>query len=120
MDPHRKKNENNESHQLECKTARDEVDGFLLLVGAAGAVNILYRRDLAAAAERGEDIDAVRKQLQTEYEDALVNPYVAAERGYVDAVIAPRDTRSAITSALSMLRDKRRTLPPRKHGNIPL
>jgi propionyl-CoA carboxylase beta chain len=92
----------------------------IAVVGAAGAVNILYRRDLAAAAARGEDVETVRKQLQTEYEDALVNPYVAAERGYVDAVIAPRDTRSAITSALSMLRDKRRTLPPRKHGNIPL
>ncbi len=92
----------------------------IAVVGAAGAVNILYRRDLAAAAERGEDVEAVRKNLQTEYEDALVNPYVAAERGYVDAVIAPRDTRHAVTSALSVLRDKRRTLPPRKHGNIPL
>ncbi|MET3804978.1 propionyl-CoA carboxylase beta chain [Nakamurella sp. UYEF19] len=92
----------------------------IAVVGAAGAVNILYRKDLAAAGERGEDVAARRAQLQEEYENALVNPYMAAERGYVDAVIAPRNTRSAITSALKMLRDKRRVLPPRKHGNIPL
>ena len=55
--------------------------------------------------------------LQHGFTDSLLGWY---ERGYVDAVIAPRDTRSAVTSALAVLRDKRRTLPPRKHGNIPL
>jgi propionyl-CoA carboxylase beta chain len=86
------------------------------VMGAAGAVNILYRRELAEAA----DVDARRAELITEYEDTLANPYVAAERGYVDAVIAPSRTRMAITQALRALRTKRETLPPKKHGNIPL
>ena len=92
----------------------------IAVIGASGAVNILFRRELAAAADRGEDVDARRQQLQADYEEALVNPYLAAERGYVDRVIRPRETRAAIISALAILRDKRRTLPPRKHGNIPL
>ncbi len=92
----------------------------IAVVGSAGAVNILYRKDLVAAAERGEDVESRRWQLQAEYEDTLVNPYMAAERGYVDRVIRPRETRSAVAGALRTLRDKRRTLPPRKHGNIPL
>jgi propionyl-CoA carboxylase beta chain len=85
-------------------------------MGAQGAVNILYRRELAAA----EDPDAVRAQRVTEYEDTLANPYVAAERGYLDAVIRPSETRAEITRALRSLRTKRQTLPPKKHGNIPL
>jgi propionyl-CoA carboxylase beta chain len=79
-------------------------------------VNILYRRELAAAA----DPDALRDQRITEYEDTLANPYIAAERGYVDAVIRPAETRPAVTRALRSLRTKRQTLPPKKHGNIPL
>jgi propionyl-CoA carboxylase beta chain len=79
-------------------------------------VNILYRREIAAAA----DPEALRAQLITEYEDTLANPYVAAERGYVDAVIRPAETRSEVTKALRALRTKRQTLPPKKHGNIPL
>ena len=55
-----------------------------------------------------------------EYEDALANPYVAAERGYVDSVITPAQTRAQIVRALRTLRNKRETLPPKKHGNIPL
>ncbi|HZC26945.1 MAG TPA: carboxyl transferase domain-containing protein, partial [Actinopolymorphaceae bacterium] len=55
-----------------------------------------------------------------EYEDTLANPYVAAERGYVDAVIRPAETRVAVTTALQSLKNKRETLPPKKHGNIPL
>ena len=55
-----------------------------------------------------------------EYEDTLCNPYVAAERGYVDSVIPPSHTRGHVARALRMLRDKRETLPPKKHGNIPL
>ncbi|WP_188942300.1 acyl-CoA carboxylase subunit beta [Nakamurella endophytica] len=92
----------------------------IAVVGAAGAVNILYRRELAAAAERGDDVEALRGRLQTEYEDTLANPYLAAERGYVDEVIAPHETRGRITRALAMLADKRENRLPRKHGNIPL
>jgi propionyl-CoA carboxylase beta chain len=88
----------------------------IAVMGAQGAVNILYRRELAAAA----DPDALRAQRITEYEDTLANPYVAAERGYVDAVIRPAETRQAVTRALRTLRTKRQTLPPKKHGNIPL
>jgi propionyl-CoA/long-chain acyl-CoA carboxylase carboxyl transferase subunit len=88
----------------------------IAVMGAQGAVNILYRRELAAAA----DPDAVRAERITEYEDTLANPYVAAERGYVDAVIRPAETRLAVTRALRALRTKRQTLPPKKHGNIPL
>jgi propionyl-CoA carboxylase beta chain len=88
----------------------------IAVMGAQGAVNILYRRELAAAA----DPDALRAQRITEYEDTLANPYIAAERGYVDAVIRPAETRLAVTRALRALRTKRQTLPPKKHGNIPL
>lgn len=88
----------------------------IAVMGAQGAVNILYRRELAVA----PDADARRADLIAGYEDALCNPYVAAERGYVDAVIAPSATRMHVTRALRMLRNKRETLPPKKHGNIPL
>jgi len=88
----------------------------IAVMGAQGAVNILYRRELASAA----DPDALRAQRITEYEDTLANPYIAAERGYVDAVIRPAETRLAVTRALRTLRTKRQTLPPKKHGNIPL
>jgi propionyl-CoA carboxylase beta chain len=88
----------------------------IAVMGAQGAVNILYRRELGAAA----DPDALRAQRITEYEDTLANPYIAAERGYVDAVIRPAETRLAVTRALRALRTKRQTLPPKKHGNIPL
>jgi propionyl-CoA/long-chain acyl-CoA carboxylase carboxyl transferase subunit len=88
----------------------------IAVMGAQGAVNILYRRELAAA----DDPDAVRAQRVTEYEDTLANPYIAAERGYLDAVIKPSETRAEITRALRSLRTKRQTMPPKKHGNIPL
>ncbi len=90
----------------------------IAVMGAAGAVNVLYRKELAAAGE--DDVDGLRASLQTEYEDTLVNPYMAAERGYVDQVIKPSATRAMITSALRVLAEKRQTLPPKKHGNIPL
>jgi propionyl-CoA carboxylase beta chain len=90
----------------------------IAVMGAQGAVNILYRRELAAA---GPDEQAsLREQRVTEYEDTLANPYVAADRGYVDAVIRPAETRPQVVRALRSLRTKRQTLPPRKHGNIPL
>jgi propionyl-CoA carboxylase beta chain len=95
----------------------------IAVVGAQGAVNILYRSQLATLRDRGADDDEVeqaRLDFITEYEDTLANPYVAAERGYVDAVIAPSRTRVEVVKALRMLRTKRATLPPKKHGNIPL
>ena len=68
----------------------------------------------------GDDAEAAGQQLITEYEDHLANPYIAAERGYIDAVIKPSETRAEIIRALRLLRTKRDTLPPKKHGNIPL
>jgi propionyl-CoA carboxylase beta chain len=88
----------------------------IAVMGAQGAVNILYRPELRDAA----DPAAERARLVSEYEDALANPYVAAERGYVDAVIRPSATRGQIVRALRALRTKRESLPPKKHGNIPL
>ncbi len=88
----------------------------IAVMGAQGAVNILYRRELAGA----DAPDALRAEKITEYEDTLANPYIAAERGYVDAVIRPAETRPAVTRALRTLRTKRQALPPKKHGNIPL
>ena len=88
----------------------------IAVMGASGAVNILGKRDLSAA----EDPEAKRAELIAEYEDTLFNPYIAAERGYVDSVIEPADTRVFVTRALRTLRTKRATLPPKKHGNIPL
>ncbi len=91
----------------------------IAVMGADGAVDILYRRDLTAVADSA-DRAALRKQKSAEYEDTLFNPYIAAERGYVDAVIRPAETRSSVTRALRALRTKRQALPPKKHGNIPL
>ncbi|CAA9340926.1 MAG: Acetyl-coenzyme A carboxyl transferase alpha chain / Acetyl-coenzyme A carboxyl transferase beta chain; Propionyl-CoA carboxylase beta chain [uncultured Nocardioidaceae bacterium] len=90
--------------------------GQVAVMGAQGAVNILYRNELAAA----EDPEARRAELVTDYDDQLANPYLAAERGYVDAVIHPHETRSEVVRSLRLLRTKRATLPPKKHGNIPL
>ncbi|MFC0528083.1 acyl-CoA carboxylase subunit beta [Phytohabitans kaempferiae] len=88
----------------------------IAVMGAQGAVNILHRAALAKA----EDPAALRAELITKYEDTLANPYIAAERGYVDAVIQPSQTRVQVVRALRALRTKRETLPPKKHGNIPL
>jgi propionyl-CoA carboxylase beta chain len=92
----------------------------IAVMGAQGAVNILYRQELAAVADGGGDVEAERRRLIEDYEDTLANPYIAAERGYVDAVIAPSRTRTEVVRALRVLRTKRQTLPPKKHGNIPL
>jgi propionyl-CoA carboxylase beta chain len=88
----------------------------IAVMGAAAAVSILYRRELASA-DHPEELRAAKT---AEYEDTLANPYAAAERGYLDAVIRPAQTRTHITRALQSLRTKRETLPPKKHGNIPL
>ncbi|MGZ8737312.1 MAG: acyl-CoA carboxylase subunit beta [Nocardioides sp.] len=91
----------------------------IAVMGAQGAVNILYRKDLKKAEEAGTQ-EETRAELITEYEDTLANPYLAAERGYIDAVIHPHETRGEVVRALRLLRSKRETLPPKKHGNIPL
>ncbi|WP_410639411.1 acyl-CoA carboxylase subunit beta [Amycolatopsis sp. lyj-346] len=90
------------------------------VMGAQGAANIVHRKTLAKAASEGQDVDALRAELIQEYEDTLLNPYAAAERGYVDSVIVPAHTRGHVARALSLLRNKRESLPPKKHGNIPL
>jgi propionyl-CoA carboxylase beta chain len=88
----------------------------IAVMGIEGAVNIVFRSELASAA----DPDALRAQLEREYRENLANPYVAAARGYVDDVIEPRETRPRLINALEMLQNKRETNPPKKHGNIPL
>ena len=88
----------------------------IAVVGASGAVGILYRKEIAES----DDPEARRAELMTAYEDTLCNPYLAAERGYVDAVIEPCETRAEVVKAFRLLRTKRETLPPKKHGNIPL
>ncbi|MBW8750838.1 MAG: acyl-CoA carboxylase subunit beta [Propionibacteriales bacterium] len=92
----------------------------IAVMGAQGAANIVHRRTLKQLEKDGGDVEAERARLIAEYEDALANPYVAAERGYVDAVIAPHETRIEVVRALRLLATKRETLPPKKHGNIPL
>ena len=90
--------------------------GEIAVMGAQGAVNILYRKELAGAA----DPVAERAARIEEYTEKFANPYVAAERGYMDRVIFPHETRLQLTRALRALRTKRASLPPKKHGNIPL
>ncbi len=88
----------------------------IAVMGAQGAVNILYRKEIAGA----DDAEAERVKRIDEYTEKFANPYVAAERGYMDRVILPHETRLQLTRALRALRGKRATLPPKKHGNIPL
>jgi propionyl-CoA carboxylase beta chain len=88
----------------------------IAVMGAQGAVNILHRRALGKA----NNPEELRARLVQEYEDTLVNPYIAAERGYIDSVIPPSQTRAYVIKALRTLRNKRESLPAKKHGNIPL
>jgi propionyl-CoA carboxylase beta chain len=88
----------------------------IAVMGAEGAVSLLHRRELAAAA----DPETLRARLVAAYESTHGTPYLAAERGYVDAVIAPRETRDHVCRALRALRGKRAPMPQRRHGNIPL
>jgi acetyl-CoA carboxylase carboxyltransferase component len=88
----------------------------IAVMGPEGAVNIIFRKELAAS----HNPEADRARLVQEYRDKFANPYIAAARGYVDDVIEPRETRPRLISALQMLRNKRDTNPPKKHGNIPL
>jgi acetyl-CoA carboxylase carboxyltransferase component len=79
-------------------------------------VEIIYRRDLKDA----KDVPALKAELVAKYSEKLLNPYVAAERGYVDDVIEPRETRARLINGLEVLQNKRDSNPPKKHGNIPL
>ena len=88
----------------------------IAVMGAEGAVGILYRRELNDA----QDKESVRNSRVLELQDKFANPYIAAERGFVDEVIEPAQTRPKLIRALSLLENKRDTNPPRKHGNIPL
>jgi acetyl-CoA/propionyl-CoA carboxylase carboxyl transferase subunit len=88
----------------------------IAVMGSQGAVNIIYRRAISDA----DDADQTRSDLISDYEQQFSNPYVAAERGLIDEVIEPRETRQRLIQSLEMLRTKRTTLPPKKHGNIPL
>ena len=85
-------------------------------MGPEGAVDIVYKREL----ENAENREAVRRKKIEEFRERFANPYVAADRGFVDAVIQPRETRKKLIQALEMLETKRDKNPPKKHGNIPL
>jgi propionyl-CoA carboxylase beta chain len=91
-------------------------DAEIAVMGPAGAVNIMHRQEIAEAT----DPEALRERLTAEYKEQFANPFKAAELGFVDEVIRPRDTRRRLAACLRMLRDKRDTAPQRKHGNIPL
>ena len=88
----------------------------IAVMGAEGSVNIVYRRELAAAA----DAASLRKEKTLEYRERFANPFVAAERGFIDGVIEPHETRPRVIAALRMLENKVDTMPRKKHGNIPL
>ncbi len=88
----------------------------IAVMGAEGAVGIIGKRQIDAA----EDPETKRKELIKEYEDKFMNPYIAAERGYIDEVIRPEETRSRVLDAFAMLEQKQKSIPDKKHGNIPL
>jgi propionyl-CoA carboxylase beta chain len=89
----------------------------IAVMGAAGAANMPFNRRQIEAAE---DPEAKRAEIIEEYREKYANPYIAANKGYVDAVIVPRETRARVIEALAMLENKRAGLPPKKHSNIPL
>jgi acetyl-CoA carboxylase carboxyltransferase component len=88
----------------------------IAVMGVEGAVNIIFRDRIASA----DDADAERVRLVSEYEERFANPYIAAARGYVDEVILPSETRARVAGSFAMLENKRQSVPPKKHGNIPL
>jgi methylmalonyl-CoA decarboxylase subunit alpha len=87
----------------------------IAVMGAEGAANVIHRKEIQEA----EDKVAKRKEKIQEYKDLFSNPYCAAARGYIDAVIVPRETRPRLIEALEIMCTKRETRPPKKHGNIP-
>src|SRR5881275_2851175 len=88
----------------------------IAVMGPEGAVNIVYKREL----DQAKDKEAARKQKVEEFRERFANPYIAAENGYIDAVIQPHETRRRLIDALEMLQTKRDKNPPKKHGNMPL
>lgn len=92
----------------------------IAVMGAAGAVGFLHRKELAKAVENDEDVFTLTQAFEKEYENHMLNPYMAAERGLIDAVILPSETRGHISRNLRLLRSKHVQRPARKHGNIPL
>jgi propionyl-CoA carboxylase beta chain len=88
----------------------------IAVMGPEGAVNIVFRKELSDA----ENKEETRKKLVEEYREKFASPYIAAQMGYIDEVIEPRETRSKLIRALEMLKHKRDSNPPKKHGNIPL
>ncbi len=88
----------------------------IAVMGPEGAVNVIFRRDI----DKAEDPVARKGELVSDYRERFANPYVAASAGFIDNVIEPRETRARLINALEMLRNKQSTLPPKKHGNIPL
>ncbi|MBM3944908.1 MAG: acyl-CoA carboxylase subunit beta [SAR202 cluster bacterium] len=106
---------------MSSKTLRGDVNyawpsAEVAVMGAEGAVNVIYRNEIRAS----DEPDKLRAKLIQEYRERLMNPYVAASRGMIDDVILPSETRAKVAHALEMLRNKRETLPPKKHGSIPL
>ena len=88
----------------------------IAVMGVEGAVEIIFRDQIASAPDPAE----AKRRLEADYRARFANPYEAAARGYVDAVIEPRETRPRLIAALEIFKDKRDKNPPRKHGNIPL
>jgi acetyl-CoA carboxylase carboxyltransferase component len=104
------------SKSIGCDLAYAWPSAELAVMGAQGAVGVLYRREIAEAA----DPEQKKLELVDEYTERYCNPYKAAERGYVDDVIDPADTRRILAQSLRFLQSKREELPKRKHGNMPL
>ena len=92
----------------------------IAVMGGQGAINILYRQEIKLAEANGEDVSAVRAKLANDYTYNVASPFLAAERGELDGIVEPAATRVAVVKALRALRTKRASLPPKKHGNIPL
>jgi len=88
----------------------------IAVMGPDGAINIIFRKEI----EEAKNKEKRRAELVKEYRDKFANPYIAAELGYIDKVIFPRETRPLICKGLEMLASKRQSRPPKKHGNIPL
>jgi acetyl-CoA carboxylase carboxyltransferase component len=104
------------SKSIGCDLAFAWPSAEIAVMGPQGAVNIIFRKELEAA----DDQETRRVELVEEYTERFANPYVAAERGYVDDVIDPTETRAVLCRSLAMLRTKQEKLPQRKHGNVPL
>src|SRR5277367_822196 len=104
------------SKSIGCDLAYAWPTAELAVMGSAGAVEIVHRRDLMSS----DDAATLRKQLVGQYEEEYVSPYIAAERGFIDDVVDPAETRRLLSRSLELLRSKREELPKRKHGNVPL